>query len=152
MERLPYRLATVVVELPPLRERSEDIPMLASCFLERAARQQQRTIKGFSSTAMDVLRAYRWPGNIRELQNVIERAVLLCTSDVIRPEYLSDIASQPPPPLRHVLRDEKRRRIEQALQQTGGNQAAAARLLGLTPSNLARFMKNVGARLPNAVQ
>lgn len=151
-EDLYYRLATVVVEVPPLRERIEDIPMLASYFLERAA-TSQCTAKGFTSEAMDALRRYSWPGNIRELQNVVERAVLLCTSEAIRPEHLSDLATPPPPPsFGRAIREEKRRRIERALAQTGGNQAAAARLLGITPSNLARTMKSVGAKLPSSLQ
>jgi transcriptional regulator with GAF, ATPase, and Fis domain len=95
---------------------------------------------------------YSWPGNSRELQNVIERAVLLCTGEVIRPEYLSDLAAAGASSLQAGLRDEKRRRIEQALAQTGGNQAAAARLLGLSPSNLARLMKRLGTKLPTSIQ
>lgn len=148
-EDLYYRLAAVRIALPPLRERTEDIPLLASFFLERAARTHQRVIKGFTAEALAALYGYSWPGNIRELQNVIERAVLLCTGDVIRPEYLSELAVSrgvgPRP------RAEKLRRIEQALAQTGGNHAAAARLLGVSPSNLARMIKNLSAKLPPAV-
>ena len=150
-EDLYYRLAAMRVALPPLRERTDDIPLLASFFLERAARTHQRVIKGFTAEALAALCRYSWPGNIRELQNVVERAVLLCTSEVIRPEFLSDLATPPPLPFGRAIREEKRRRIERALEQTGGNQAAAARLLGISPSNLARLMKSVGAKLP-AVQ
>lgn len=148
-EDLYYRLAAVVVRVPPLRERVEDIPMLACYFLERAAATHQRPVKGFAPEAMDALCRYSWPGNIRELQNVVERAVLLCTSEVIRPEHLSDLATAPPLPFGRAIREEKRRRIERALAQTGGNQAAAARLLGISPSNLARLIKSVGAKFPS---
>ncbi len=151
-EDLYYRLATVVVQLPPLRERVEDIPILASYFLQRAAAAPQRAITGFTPEAMDALCRYRWPGNIRELQNVVERAALICTDETIRPQHLSDIAKGRPRSLGSAIRDEKRRRVEQALAQTGGNQAAAARLLGMRPSNLARLMKTVGAKLPPIIQ
>jgi transcriptional regulator with GAF, ATPase, and Fis domain len=147
-EDLYYRLAAMVVQVPPLRERVEDIPILARYFLERAAATHQRPIKGFAPEALDALCRYSWPGNIRELQNVVERAVLLCASEVIRPEYLSDLATAPPLPFGRAIREEKRRRIERALAQTGGNQAAAARLLGISPSNLARLIKSVGAKFP----
>ncbi len=148
-EDLYYRLAAVRIALPPLRERTEDIPLLASFFLERAARTHQRVIKGFTAEALAALCGYSWPGNIRELQNVIERAVLLCTGDVIRPEYLSELAvSQGVGPR---PRAEKLRRVEQALAQAGGNHAAAARLLGVSPSNLARMIKSLGAKLPPSV-
>jgi two-component system response regulator HydG len=138
----------VVVRVPPLRERVEDIPLLACYFLERAAATHQRPVKGFAPEALDALSRYSWPGNIRELQNVVERAVLLCASEVIRPEYLSDLATVPPLPFGRAIREEKRRRIERALAQTDGNQAAAARLLGISPSNLARLIKSVGAKFP----
>ncbi|MFI5398732.1 MAG: sigma 54-interacting transcriptional regulator [Candidatus Binatia bacterium] len=155
-EDLYYRLAAVRVEMPALRERLEDVPMLASFFLERAARTHRRAITGFTPEALAALGRYSWPGNVRELQNVIERAVLLCTGEVIRPEYLSDLAAagvaSSSASLQASLRDEKRRRIEQALAQTGGNQAAAARLLGLSPSNLARLMKRLGTKLPTSIQ
>lgn len=149
-EDLYYRLAGVVVPVPPLRERIDDIAMLASYFLDRAAATYQRAIKGFTPEAMDALRRYSWPGNIRELQSLVERAVLLCTSEVIRPEHLSDlaVASTQPVPFGRTIREEKMRRIEQALAQTGGNQAAAARLLGISPSNLARLMKSLGTKRP----
>ena len=146
---LYYRLAAVRIALPPLRERAEDIPILASFFLERAARAHQRAINGFTAEALAALCRYSWPGNIRELQNVIERAVLLCMGSVIRPEYLSELAVSQDVGLR--LRAEKLQRIEQALAQTGGNRAAAARLLGVSPSHLARMIKGLSAKLPPSV-
>jgi len=152
-EDLYYRLKGIPLHVPALRERVEDIPLLASYFLDRAAATYQRPIKGFTAEAMEALRRYSWPGNIRELQNLVERAVLLCTSDVIRPAHLADlaVASGHPASFGRAMREEKWRRIEQALIQTGGNQAAAARLLGISPSNLARLMKSLGVKRP-AVQ
>ena len=149
-EDLYFRLAGFPLRVPALRERVEDIAVLASYFLDRAAATYQRPIKGFTAEAMEALRRYNWPGNIRELQSVVERAVLLCTSDVIRPEHLSDlaVAGGHAGTFGETIREEKWRRIEQALTQTGGNQAAAARLLGIPPSNLARLMKSLGAKRP----
>jgi len=152
-EDLYYRLAAVVVNVPALRERPDDIPMLASYFLERASTTHQKPVTGFSAEALELLCRYSWPGNIRELQNVVERAVLLCTSDTVIPEYLGDLAATRPaaPSFRLALREEKLRRVERALSQTGGNQAAAARLLGMSANNLARLMKNLGLKGPRAI-
>ncbi|MFN8628396.1 MAG: sigma 54-interacting transcriptional regulator [Candidatus Binatia bacterium] len=149
-EDLYFRLARFPLSVPALRERVEDIPVLASYFLDRAAATYQRPIKGFAAEAMEVLRRYNWPGNIRELQNLVERAVLLCTSDVIRPEHLADLAlaGGRSATFGEAMREEKWRRIDRALAQTGGNQAAAARLLGISPSNLARLMKSLGVKRP----
>ncbi len=151
---LYYRLAAVHVHVPPLRERVEDIPMLASFFLDRAATAHQKPARGFAPHAMAALQRYSWPGNIRELQHVVERAVLLCTSNVIQPEHLSDLAvgAMPKQLLRTALHAEQRRRITDALAQSRGNQAAAARLLGMSRSNLARMMKRLGLKGPPAVQ
>jgi len=147
-EDLYFRLAAVVVSVPPLRERTGDIPMLASYFLDRAATMYQKPVTGFSTEALDRFARYNWPGNIRELQHIVERAVLLCASDVVTPEHLGDLAATPRAPrsLGTAMREEKLRRVERALAQTGGNQAAAARLLGISPNNLARLMKNLGLK------
>jgi len=163
-EDLYYRLATVHVHLPPLRERPEDIPLLASFFCARAEATYQKAIRGFTSAAMSALRRHSWPGNVRELQHVIERAVLLCSEDVIGAEHLRDLAHHPrasavataahgsPPIVAHhslgaALQNEKRRRITQALASTRGNQAAAARLLGISRSNLCRLLKRLDIRV-----
>ncbi len=151
-EDLYYRLAAVLVHVPPLRARIEDIPALASFFLDQAAQTYQKSLKGFSPDAVALLRHYPWPGNVRELQHVVQRAVLSCTSDVIRAEHLSGLAiTEAPRPFGLMIREEKLRRIEQALAQTGGNQAAAARLLGISRSNFGRLMRTLGAQLPRDV-
>jgi len=154
---LYYRLAAVVVDVPPLRARAGDIPVLARFFLERAARTYQKAITGFAPDAMTALCRYNWPGNIRELEHVVERAALLCSGDVIRPEHLSDLAVAAeqdggPQLLRSAVREEKLRRVAAALAQTGGNRAAAARLLGMSASNLSRLIKNLGLKDPPSVQ
>ncbi len=148
-EDLYYRLAAVLVHVPPLRARIEDIPALASFFLDQAALAYQKSLKGFTPEAMALLRHYPWPGNVRELQHAVQRAVLSCALDVIRAEHLSGLAiTDAPRPFGLMIREEKLRRIEQALAQTGGNQAAAARLLGISRSNFGRLMRTLGAQLP----
>ena len=156
-EDLFYRLAAIELHVPPLRERTEDIPMLASFFLERAARMYQKSVTGFAPEALAALGRYNWPGNIRELEHVVERAVLLCTGMGIKPEHLSELAVDTRPSgdtasLRVEIRAEKRRRVEAALAQTGGNRAAAARLLGMSPSNFSRLIKTLRLKPPSDLQ
>ena len=148
-EDLFFRLAGMELHVPSLRERIEDIPMLATFFLERAARKYQKSVEGFAPEALAALVRYAWPGNIRELEHVVERAVLLSSSMIIRPEQLSELAvddgrDQQVVSLRTTMRAEKQRHLQAALAQTGGNRAAAARLLGMSPSNLSRLLKSLG--------
>lgn len=149
-EDLYYRISSVPIHVPPLRERAGDVQLLAITFLKRAAAYYQRDVRGISQDAMDALISYSWPGNVRELQHVIERAVLLCSSSVLQIEHLSDLSLEGelggphPTTLSAAMREEKLRRVRNALMQTGGNQAAAARLLGMSRSNLARLIKRYG--------
>lgn len=140
---LYYRLSAVPLELPPLRDRPEDLPVLAAHFLEMANRTYQRHCEGFSDDSLDHLRAYAWPGNVRELRNVIERAVLLAGDGPLRPVDLPLAASGLGmregrdagfllPPGGCDLEVVERELIGQALARTAGNQSAAARLVGLT--------------------
>jgi transcriptional regulator with GAF, ATPase, and Fis domain len=152
-EDLYYRLATVPLYMPALRERPDDIPALATFFAERAAGTHQKAIRGFSVEAMNTLQRYHWPGNVRELQNVIERAVLLCARDAIKVDHLSGLgeprpSASTPTSLSARLREEKFRQVSHALVQANGNQAAAARLLGMSRSNFARLMKSLGLKPP----
>jgi two-component system, NtrC family, response regulator HydG len=152
-EDLYYRLATMVIHVPPLRDRCEDIPMLATHFLERAAAACGKQIDGFSGEALRILCRYPWPGNIRQLHNVVERAVLMCSGTVIAATHLADLAVNAASLPNHFtasIRDEKRRRIRAALEQAGGKQAAAARLLGISRSNLGRMMRTLGVSAPEA--
>jgi transcriptional regulator with GAF, ATPase, and Fis domain len=146
-EDLYYRLAAVVVHVPSLRERGDDIAPLATAFLERASAAYSKRIFGFTAEALTTLHRHRWPGNVRELRHVIERAVLLCAGELIKREHLGELA---PPAVTDsqrfglMIREEKLRRVREALQQTRGNQAAAARLLGISRSNLGRLLKSLG--------
>ncbi len=136
-----YRISTITIHVPPLRERTEDIQLLAEFFFKMYARKYQRPITGISQAAYQRLFAHAWPGNVRELQNVLERAVLLAKTGKIEPADLPfDNGSVPeraaqgagwdvPPNL--TLEEIEKLVIEKTLQRTGGNKQAAANLLGI---------------------
>jgi DNA-binding NtrC family response regulator len=133
---LYYRLQVFDIRIPPLRERSSDIPLLTAAFLEDIARTMGCRTEGVSDEAMAMLVAYPWPGNVRELRNVLERAAILCDGGGITTDHLSLEAEQPPPAPTTDLRVTERRTIEQVLRETGWNKAKAARQLGLTRTQL----------------
>jgi transcriptional regulator with GAF, ATPase, and Fis domain len=154
-EDLYHRVAAIVVHLPPLRARGGDIDVLATHFLDRAAATHQKAISGFTPAALRALASYNWPGNIRELQNVVERAVLLCGEAAIEPHHLGDLgdaAESEGGSLNSSLRDEKVRRVEAALLESGGNITVAARTLGMSRSNLSRLLRSLGLRKSGPVQ
>lgn len=136
-----YRISTITIHVPPLRERAEDIQILTEHFLKMYAQRYQRPISGVSQAAYGRLFAHGWPGNVRELQNVMERAVLLAKGNKIEPVDLPfDNSSLPeaaatgvkwdvPPNM--TLEDIEKLVIERTLQRTGGNKQAAANLLGI---------------------
>jgi len=142
-----YRLNVIPLQLPPLRERTEDIPLLADQFLKRFNEQMGKSIQEVSDTAMECLLRYEWPGNVRELENVVERAVALESTAAIQPERLPDALKAVTPRRRHValgdqfsldsyLNEEESRLLSEALEQADGDRAEAARLLGITPRSL----------------
>ncbi len=148
-EDLYYRIATMEVELPPLRDRSDDVPILAQHLLARACCEFGKQVEGFTPAALDALCRHPWPGNIRELRNVIERAVVLAESNTLDTEHLPSVTAKPPRmespgSLGANLRLEKRQMVEAALRQTNGNRAAAARLLCMSRSNLNRLIHSLG--------
>lgn len=144
---LYYRLNVVSVEIPPLRERKEDIPLLALHFLTRYCRKNNRDIKGFTPNAMDAMIRYEWEGNVRELSNCVERAVVLARSDYIRTGDLSFTRTQSY--ARTVSTDLTNVRLakveEQAicstLEAAKGNKSEAARRLGITRKTLLKKLK-----------
>ncbi|MBN6046670.1 sigma-54-dependent response regulator transcription factor ZraR [Citrobacter sp. ku-bf4] len=138
---LYYRLNVVTIEMPSLRQRREDIPLLAEHFLERFAGRNRKVVKGFTPRAMDLLIHYDWPGNIRELENAIERSVVLLTGEYISERELPlAIASQPIPLIGtqdiQPLVEVEKEVILAALEKTGGNKTEAARQLGITRKTL----------------
>jgi two-component system, NtrC family, response regulator HydG len=157
-EDLFYRLNVVAVEMPPLRERREDIPALAQHFLSRYADKNRKLIKGFTPMAMEALIRSPWPGNVRELENAVERAVILAPGDYITERELpacpelavgsarvgdgangveADLAGMP-------LEDVEKRAILATLDDVGGNKSEAARVLGITRATLHKKLKKYG--------
>jgi PAS domain S-box-containing protein len=135
---LYYRLNVISVHLPPLRERIEDTPLLAKHFLKRFALKEQKRILSFSSGAMQVLMDYDWPGNVRQLENAVSHAVVLCRGDCIRrkdlPRFLRDIAQEEALPT--SLAENERLLILRALKEASGNKHDAARRLKVSRSTL----------------
>jgi len=150
-EDLFYRISTISVHLPPLRDRREDIPPLASAFLKRFAAQANRVIHGFTPAAVDRLTAFDWPGNVRQLQNEVQRAVLLCEGDTVGAADLS-IASARIEPSEGggsdtsftLLEGVERNTIIQMLKETGGNKLETAKRLGIGRQTLYNKIKAYG--------
>jgi Nif-specific regulatory protein len=151
---LYYRLNVVSLALPPLRERRDDIPRLASWFIRRHAGKGHRPISGFSGEAEACLMAYDWPGNVRELENAVEHAVVLGLDTLILREDLPDAVAEaglspaaavdPATARFHdAVKQTKKDLIVRAVEEAGGNYNAAARLLGLHPNYLHRLIKNL---------
>lgn len=153
-EDLYYRVNVLRVELPPLRKRREDIPLLVAQFIERFNRLQEKSIQGITGEALSLLMAHEWPGNIRELENVIERSFVMCQEGLIgigalpdeltahvwsSPGY-SDIKSA------HDLLDAKA--IQSALERNGFNRLAAAKELGIHKTTLFRRIRKLGIKPP----
>ncbi|MGC2660004.1 MAG: sigma 54-interacting transcriptional regulator [Bryobacteraceae bacterium] len=152
-EDLFYRLNVVRLHVPPLRDRRDDILLLATHFVRKCSEQIGRRVSGFSREARALLVAYDWPGNVRELQNVIERAVVLGSSETIIPEDLPETLfdATPTPDLNddgfHAsVRQHRRRIILAAIERAGGNVAEAARALKLHPVYLHRLITSLGLR------
>jgi two-component system response regulator GlrR len=146
-EDLYYRIHVIPVVLPPLRERPEDIPLLAQHFLQHFAYAIHKGIKGFSSEAMQLLMVYHWPGNVRELANVVERAVVLATEDVITADLIL-LGKQPSRPSQSKLllfKDARaafeRAYLIQVLTATRGNISRAAELCGRHRAEVYRLLR-----------
>ncbi len=164
-EDLYYRLKVFPLRVPPLRERREDVPLLAKHFLERYAREFGRSLAGFTQPALELLRAYDWPGNVRELENEVQRAVIQADSEsFVTPELLSPRvhrqASVPPSPqpqapaeedgedvsgtLRETMDRIEKRILVRTLAGHGNNKTAAAKALGITREGLHKKLKGFG--------
>jgi len=147
---LYYRLNVVSLRMPPLRQRREDIPLLAGHFARKYADKSKRQVHGITAEAQACLLAYDWPGNVRELENAIERAVVLGSTDLILAEDLPEAILDAQPPAEsasleyhQALREGKRQIILRALDQAKGEYSEAARLLGLHVNNLHRLIRTL---------
>ena len=140
---LYYRLNVVTIDMPPLRQRKEDIPQLARYFLQRYAERNRKAVQGFTPQAMDLLIHYAWPGNIRELENAVERAVVLLTGEYISerelPLAIAGTSVSDAPHGEDIIQplvEVEKEAILVALEKTGGNKTEAARQLGITRKTL----------------
>ncbi len=146
---LYYRLNVITIHIPPLRERKEDIPLIASHFLDLFSRKNKKELGGFDPKVTEILSDYDWPGNVRELENVIERAVILCPYEEITldclPRKLQELAGRETVETDGFnLTEIERRVILKALEKTSWNQSRAAQLLGISRKQLRTKMKNLG--------
>src|SRR5271165_1539507 len=150
-EDLYHRLNVVTLHSAPLRDRHEDIPVLAQYFLRRSAERCKRQVEGLTKEAEQMLTQYSWPGNVRELENAMERAVVLGVSDWVLPEDLPETLLESAPrdasAKYHLsVGQAKRESILEAYAQGGGDYKAAAKILGLHPNYLLRLVRNMGLR------
>jgi len=141
-------LNVIHVAMPPLRDRPEDIPLIAQHFVSRFADEMGKDIQGFDADALEVLNAYNFPGNVRELENIVERAITFETNEMIRPDSLppqvlgtdpnekamKTLGTLPPAgvDLEGLLGSIEKKLLDQALNRTGGNRTEAAKLLGIS--------------------
>jgi len=147
---LYYRLNVISHVAPPLRERREDIPLLANYFVARYVEKTGRKIAGISPQARAYLIRYDWPGNVRELENAIERAVVLGSSELIEPEDLPESVLETAAGggviaggYHQALIEAKKRLILGAVEQAGGSHLEAAKLLDVNPTYLSRLIRNL---------
>jgi DNA-binding NtrC family response regulator len=144
-----YRISAISLHLPPLRERREDIVPLANSFLKRFAAQANRTLTGFRPSAVERLTAFDWPGNVRQLQNEVQRAVLLCEGNEIDASDLSisetrAAAEESADTNFTLLEGVERNAIIQMLKETGGNKLETAKRLGIGRQTLYNKIKAYG--------
>jgi transcriptional regulator with PAS, ATPase and Fis domain len=155
-EDLFYRLQVMPIMLPPLRERAGDIPLLVSYYVDRYNREFKKRVRGVTPEAMALLEQYRWPGNIRELRNTIERAMLLMDREWIEPDNLSTLSRSAAtlqfrlPAKGVVLEEVERQLLIQALERAGGNQTHAGQLLGINRDQVRYRIEKFGLTKPGA--
>jgi Nif-specific regulatory protein len=150
---LYYRLNVVSLHMPALRERREDIPMLAAYFAAQYAEKVKRRVAGISPEARNCLMRYEWPGNVRELENAIERAVVLGSTELILPDDLPEsileetaASGEPVSALHDGIREAKKVLIERAIEQANGNYTEAAKILGVHANHLFRLIRTLNLK------
>jgi DNA-binding NtrC family response regulator len=159
---LYYRINVLSIDVPPLRERREDIPVLLNFFLKKHMRNTARLVRGFTTEARAVLLEYAWPGNVRQLESAVERAILLCEGDLITVEDLplevrQEVRPQVEgafklPPEGISFEEFERNLIIQAMERTDYNITKAAKLLGLTFRTLQYRLEKFGIKRPDKKQ
>jgi len=157
-EDLFYRLNVFAIELPPLRRRKEDLPLLIQSFLAEFNMRNKKSVSAVDSVAMRVLEQYQWPGNVRELRNVIERAVILCTGQFIEPKHLPPLMTDTPAPAKTSVALSPGTTVEEAenklilltLEHTRDNKTRAAEILGISLKTLHNKLNKLRGRVPVA--
>lgn len=152
-EDLYYRLNVITIQLPPLRERKEDIPLLVQHFIEKFNIQMGKKVQKISDDALRILMQYDWPGNVRELENTIERAMVITKGDVIQPEDIQLQAlgaNHPSPAVDKSLEAVERAHILRILNETGWNIQRSAQILGIDRTTLYNKIKKYGLQRPQA--
>ncbi len=154
---LYYRLNIISLQIPPLRERKEDIPLLASTILKKLNNQTPHWVEGVSPEAMEILMEYSWPGNVRELENILERAVNLMDEEafiapehlppVVKKQYKNKEADDGVKQLAGIMGDTEKQAIYRALEAAGGNKSKAAQILGIHRSGFYQKIKKYGLRV-----
>jgi PAS domain S-box-containing protein len=148
-EDLYYRINVICLHLPPLRERKEDIPLLADHFIRKMNSAREKKIQGLTPEACQYLIGYHWPGNIRELENVLERAFVLCRDELITPDHfpgelIATSRGKTTSSIQNVAQRAEESAIRMALKENGFNKTRAARALGIHKSTLYRKMQRLG--------
>ena len=152
---LYYRLNVISIRVPPLRERKGDIPPLVSFFVTKFASENDKDIENVSKEAMDIMLKYNYPGNVRELENIIQRSVVMARGKILTtddlPLYIKDTKSEGNLPIEkgigsldEAVEELERNLISEALKQSGGNQSKAAKMLGIGERNLRYKLKKYG--------
>ena len=152
-EDLYYRLNVVRVDVPPLRNRQDDIPLLADFFLKSYAEKNRKLLKGFTPRAVDLMMRHEWPGNVRELENVVERAVIMARGEMITPMEFPEVLKGLDDEIKEssvnldpgrTLKEVEKSMILRTLEETGGNRTHAANILGISRRTLQLKLKEYG--------
>ena len=152
-EDLYYRLNVIRVDVPPLRDRQDDIPLLADFFLKSYAEKNRKLLKGFTPRAVDLMMRHEWPGNVRELENIVERAVIMARGEMITPMEFPEMLKELDDELKATsvnlepgrsLKEVEKEMILRTLEETGGNRTHAADILGISRRTLQMKLKEYG--------
>jgi transcriptional regulator with PAS, ATPase and Fis domain len=150
-EDLYYRLNVVNLWLPPLRERGDDVFIIAKALLSKYADELNSPVRGFSPAALTAIKKYEWPGNIRQLENRIKKALVLCDKHLLGPEDLDLTPERMAPiaPLEKAKEDFQRRYVLEVLERNNGNRTQTARDLGVDPRTIFRYLERESNSVPS---